>query len=216
MKKLLVLAALAALILGLFGCLNTVPVVNQKPTALFTVACGVDENTLIFDGDASYDGDGNIVEWKWRFGDDTIDSGVVVSHTFLEAGTWAVILIVTDNSGGFASFSRTITIASPAPVGVPVAWFNYDVQTDSLTLDFDGSLSHDVHVDGYADGYINWATWDFGDGTNQSGYWTWRGAPMAMYASHDYDEAGFYTVRLTVKDNEGYTNATERYILVGE
>lgn len=79
----------------------------------------------------------------------------------------------------------------------PTATFTHAC-TVSLSCDFDASGSTD-------DGTIESWAWDFGDGTDGTGV-----AP-----THDYQEAGAYTVTLTVTDDLGATGSTSRSVRVG-
>ena len=65
----------------------------------------------------------------------------------------------------------------------------------TATVEFNGGDSNDP--DG---GDIQSYTWDFGDDTTGSG----------VQPSHEYTEAGTYTVKLTVTDNEGHATPEER------
>lgn len=97
-----------------------VTVNNQKPLA----AASVDSLTaapgelLTFDGSASYDPDssGSIVAWEWRFGDGSIDSGEIVSHSYTSGGSFVVELTVTDNLGDTASTVLTVGVTGPSIV----------------------------------------------------------------------------------------------------
>lgn len=211
-----VLLVVGSLFLG--GCLGpTVPVVNQKPVAVFSTAPGVAVNIFTFDGSPSYDLDGTIVDWSWTFGDGESADGVAVEHTYTHLGIYSVQLTVIDNDGAVDTVMRNVPVNTlpSTPAGMPVAVFTWEVQTGSTTVVFDGTGSYYVTFPGYADGYIAWATWEFGDGTGVSGYWTWfDGTPMAMYASHTYLEAGEYVVKLIVKDNEGYRDLVLHTVVV--
>ena len=57
----------------------------------------------------------------------------------------------------------------------------------TLTVHFDGSGSRD------SDGTIELFTWDFGDGTSDTG----------STVDHTYSQPGTYPVKLTVTDNRG-------------
>jgi len=57
----------------------------------------VDE-TIDFDASKSVD-DGEIVSYKWDFGNGIYGNGTVVSHSYSKEGTYQVILDVTDNDG---------------------------------------------------------------------------------------------------------------------
>jgi len=52
-----------------------------------------------FDGSDSYDTDGTISEYVWDFGDGTIKSDVLQTHTYEKINTFRVSLTVTDNKG---------------------------------------------------------------------------------------------------------------------
>ena len=54
---------------------------------------------ITFNGSKSYDPDGIITSWSWNFGDHTIGSGKIIEHIYKTAGTYQVILTVTDNEG---------------------------------------------------------------------------------------------------------------------
>lgn len=68
--------------------------------------------TITFDGTGSTD-DGEIVQYDWVFGDGTSapDAGPTPEHTYDEAGTYPVVLTVTDNDGNTDAASTTATIA---------------------------------------------------------------------------------------------------------
>jgi PKD repeat protein len=59
-----------------------------------------------------------IVSYQWNFGDNTADqSGEVTSHAFDAAGTFTIVLTVTDNTGKKGLRSVTLTVASASPAG---------------------------------------------------------------------------------------------------
>ena len=61
-------------------------------------------------GTASSDPDGAVVSYLWDFGDNTNATGPIASHAYSKAGTYIVTLTVTDNGGGTASTSLSITV----------------------------------------------------------------------------------------------------------
>jgi len=217
MKKLVSIVAILA-VFALTACLGPVEV-NQDPIAAFTYT--QDGSLVTFDGTCSKDPDGTIVCWEWQFGGGNTGVGPVVERMFAVLPfemTLPVILAVQDNDGAWNEIMQLVVIEAtipdpvpdPLPIGFPVAIFTY-VQTGS-TVVFDASASYDQprDVPGYADGYINWATWDFGDGTLAiAGDWAYTVAP-----THQYTKPGIYEVILTVKDNEGYETSTSRWVII--
>lgn len=87
--------------------------VNQPPAANFSMTppAGTAPISVLFDGTASADPDGNIVSYEWNFGDGSADaSGAVVNHTFTATGILTVTLTVRDNLGVEHSLSQNITV----------------------------------------------------------------------------------------------------------
>ena len=73
--------------------------VATPPKALFTpstTSARISE-TITFDASESNDPDGTIDSYAWDFGDDTSDSGEVVTHAYSAEGNYTVTLTVTDN-----------------------------------------------------------------------------------------------------------------------
>jgi parallel beta-helix repeat protein len=68
-----------------------------------------------FDASASYDPDGQIVSYKWSFGDGSIDEGKTVTHAYSTEGNYKVTLMVIDNDGKSCSTSKTVTVVKPTP-----------------------------------------------------------------------------------------------------
>lgn len=91
-----------------------VTTVNKVPAASFTLDCPQDTLTCTVDGSASADPDGSIVSWAWDFGDGTTSTdGATASHTYTTAGTRQITLVVTDNEGATATFSKDATPTKP-------------------------------------------------------------------------------------------------------
>lgn len=92
---------------------------NMSPIAVAqaTPMSGVVPLTVSFDASGSYDEDGSIASYSWDFGDGITATGVAVDHTFLSAGTYDVILTVTDNRTSANEDWLTIQV-SPDPTKV--------------------------------------------------------------------------------------------------
>ncbi|WP_113702723.1 S8 family serine peptidase [Nonomuraea lactucae] len=89
----------------------TDPSVNLPPNASFSVFCVL--GNCHFDGSASTDPDGTIVQYAWTFGDGGGATGAQVSHTYPNrTATYPVTLTVTDDKGKAAAASGKVTCTS--------------------------------------------------------------------------------------------------------
>ena len=168
-----------------------VQVLNRAPRARAsaTPAILLTSDTVSFDGRASSDADGSIVDWTWIFGDGSLAHGETVGHAYAADGVYMVVLTVLDDAGGADSTSVFVQVENRPPVPVAAG------PAESLTLvavDFTGSNSTDP------DGTVERWFWDFGDGRTADG----------MVVGHAYDAPGPYTVRLTVIDDDSRTATT--------
>ena len=168
--------------------------VNVAPVASFTsTSAGL---KLSVDGSGSSDTDGSIASYAWNFGDGATATGVNASHTYAAAGTYEVKLTVTDNKGESRSVTQPKTVTAPPPNQTPKALFTST--TSGLELMVDGTDSSDP------DGTIESYGWDFGDG----------GTATGATASHTYTQAGTYSVKLKVSDDDGATNTITKNLTV--
>jgi len=116
-----VVAALGITLALVTGCMLT----NSPPVASFTCnpPSGGAPLSVAFNASGSYDSDGSIV------------TGVEISHTYQNAGTYVAKLTVTDNQGARDTSSKTITVS----IGLaPPAWIigtwsdEFDINTFTL------------------------------------------------------------------------------------
>ncbi len=98
--------------------------------------------------------------------------------------------------------NRAMFLFNGTPAGAPnqrpVAAFSSSCQVN--VCNFDGSASSD------SDGTVASYAWDFGDGKSDTG----------SKPSHSYAAGGTYTVKLTVTDNDGSTNAVSHNVTVAD
>ena len=90
--------------------------------------------------------------------------------------------------------------AGPRDPGRPTAAFTATCSTDNTTCSFDAGSSTDP------DGSLSSYAWEFGDGGTGTGRTT----------SRTYAKAGYYSVKLTVTDNQGKTNVKRRQVKAGD
>jgi PKD repeat protein len=81
---------------------------NVAPTALFTSVCT--NLGCSFDGSGSSDPDGTVASYAWDFGDGTSGTGSAPSYIYLAAGSYTVVLTVTDDLGQTAQVSHVVTV----------------------------------------------------------------------------------------------------------
>ncbi|UCF09845.1 MAG: PKD domain-containing protein [Candidatus Bipolaricaulota bacterium] len=149
--------------------------------------------TVSFDATGSSDPDGTVVSYSWDFEGGSTGTGPTATRIYLAAGSYVVILTVTDDDGATDTETVTIDVTEPGNQA-PVASFTADPESgfDPLTVTFDATSSHDP------DGAITAYQWYFGDGDTGTG----------AVVTHTYEGFGSYTAILTVLDDDG-TPASE-------
>jgi len=114
-KRLLTFCLLLALTLGLAACRGFF---GQAPIALLVFDTGGDTEVPVlvtFDLSGSNDPDGTIASFELDFGDGSTaatgtDVSLPVEHEYEEAGTFTVVLTVTDNDGRIAMVNGTVSV----------------------------------------------------------------------------------------------------------
>jgi len=96
---------------------TTIRTVNNPPTAriAFDPRDPFEEELIIFDGSGSSDIDGEIVDWKWEFGDGATGSGEFTSHSYDLPGDYRVRLTVRDDQGAEDTTAVTVTVRECPP-----------------------------------------------------------------------------------------------------
>ncbi|MEQ8471164.1 MAG: LamG-like jellyroll fold domain-containing protein [Marinoscillum sp.] len=85
---------------------------NQNPIAAFTTSStsGFLILTVDFDASTSSDPEEHDLSYAWDFGDGNTGEGAQVTHSFEQAGSFEVVLTVSDSYGGSATESTTIEV----------------------------------------------------------------------------------------------------------
>src|SRR5207253_2671261 len=88
---------------------------DRAPTAAFTAT--PHGAVVSFDATASTDPDlGDSIAYFWIFGDGTsVPDDASTNHTYPAAGTYTVVLLVTDSHGATAFMRQTVTVDQPDP-----------------------------------------------------------------------------------------------------
>lgn len=92
------------------SCTATVNVLfpGTAPTCTFT-RTNLNGRTATYDGSDSTDNDeggSSIVTFEWNLGDNSTDNGPIVNHQYAAAGTYTVVLTITDDEGDTATCSQ--------------------------------------------------------------------------------------------------------------
>jgi PKD repeat protein len=89
----------------------------QSPVAVFDYSPKpvIVGQLITFDGSASYDPDGSVMNWAWNFGEPPLALGSIATHTYATEGNYTVTLTVTDNDGLTGSTSKEVTVYASRP-----------------------------------------------------------------------------------------------------
>jgi len=196
-RAVLACALLVPLLLWISGCW----LFNVPPIAAFTInsQAGQVPFAVNFSAVLSEDEDGIILQFEWDFGDGTSGSGESVTHTYTTAGTFTVVLRVTDNDGETGRTNKTIYVSPAEPPG-PAASFTTSSTSGTAPL----AVTFDASPSSYDAGVISYYRWNWGDGS--TGY--------TKMGSHLYLSSGTYTVTLTVYATDGKTGTATKTISV--
>lgn len=173
------------------------------PTASFVFspsAPTVNQN-ILFDASQSTPGTGrSLVRYDWTFGSGSPQSGVTVTTSYGVAGTYNVVLTVTDDVGQTATATKTVTVTA----AVVTASFTFSPTTpaSTQTVFFNASASSSPSpITNYA--------WDFGDGaTSPTNTVPTTSHPFVVAATRTF------VVRLTITDSLGRTATTTQSVPV--
>jgi parallel beta-helix repeat protein len=83
------------------------------PVPEFTAPNSTKANSLFtVDASNSYDADGAITNYTWNFGDGTIKYGLMTSHKYSNAGTYTVMLTITDDRDNTETTYSVVSVTS--------------------------------------------------------------------------------------------------------
>ena len=146
---------------------------------------------VLLDASASTDADGTISGYAWSFGDGNVGSGVQPNHIYADDGVYTVTLTVTDDAGGTAVDTATVTIGNVAPTAD--AGGDY-AGSEGTALTFAAAAS-DPGTD------VLTYEWDF-DYDGSTFAIDVSGVDLTS-PSYTYPDDGAYVVALRVSDGDG-------------
>ena len=136
---------------------------------------------------------------RWTFGDGGSSNQMHPVHTYTVPGTYTVCLrIIKYNAGSTTPCVREIckTIIITQPCNLEVNFSSQPDPNHPLRIKFTNLSVPVIATDS--------VKWTFGDGASVSGV---QGDPNVANPTHNYANAGAYTVCLTVKKHASTTNA---------
>jgi PKD repeat protein len=169
---------------------------------------GFVNQSILFDGSESRDGDGYITGYRWDWTNDGVWdtewlAGPTVSYAYAVAGSYTVKLeTIDDGEPEYPEYCAesdtdiaTVTVITPQP---KADFFYTPTQPSDLdTVQFrdKSSVSYDT--------IISWV-WSFGDGTTSS----------EQNPTHRFTDDGSYKVSLTVEAGLGGTGTVTKYVTI--
>ena len=176
---------------------------NRLPTARITAdaTSGQAPASFSFDGSASSDPEGDVLEFAWTDGRGGTSTSPTPTFSYPDPGTYDVQLTVTDQLGGTATAQVQVTV-TPVPNRAPTAVIQTSTTSGPapLAVDVSGAGSSDP------DGDVLTYLWNYGDGATST---------LADPPAHTYTTAGTYQLSLTVDDGRGLTGTSSVAITVG-
>lgn len=177
---------------------------GQPPTAdfVFSPAAPQVNQSVLFDATASTVAQGHALSYAWNFGDNGTGTGVTPNHPYTSAGTFSVVLKVTDTTTGqTATATKAVTVSSTGSTAPPTASFVFSPQSPATAQLVSFNATQSTAAAGHS--IVSYA-WNFGDGGTATGVTT----------THPFANAGTFSVVLVVTDDLGQTGTTTRSVTV--
>ncbi|HEX8528919.1 MAG TPA: PKD domain-containing protein, partial [Cytophagales bacterium] len=166
--------------------------VTQSPRAEFAHRADCGTRTVAFTGQSAAPAGESLTGWYWEFGDGEIATTANPTHTYRQAGTYTVTLVVTGGSRCSSSIRKTIQVAD-----APVAGFTVPAVVcagQSITL-------QDASAVAAADPVVQWQ-WQLGGQTAS------ERAPVVTFAT------GTVEVTLSITTASGCRDTVSRTVNV--
>lgn len=134
--------------------------------------------------------------WAWNLDDNTLSNDSSPSHTYTRPGTYDISLTVASPEGCTSSLlvQDAVTV-----YGYPDA--DFLVSDNNVTV-----FNPTITFTDYSSGAHSWF-WDLGDGTTDTG---------VTAITHQYQDSGYYTIRLIVSGEGGCMDTTYATVHVEE
>jgi PKD repeat protein len=175
---------------------GTIMVEGSPPDA--TVTRSVEENVVTATASGSTDPDGDIVEYRWDWGDGATETTTdpTAQHQYEPLGqNYSLSVTVVDQFGMTDTASTSVFIPEINP---PSADLSVSVEGMSVMGDASGSSDPDGDIQSYR--------FEWGDGTVDE--------VQNPTVDHTYSESGAYVITVTVRDGYGNTDTDSKSVSV--
>lgn len=152
-----------------------------------TVATTQQGLVVSFSGSAS--GGTAPYSYRWNFGDGTSSTQQNPQHTYAAAGSYSVILTVTDAQAQTTSTTKQVVLNTALTAAFASNSNGLTVQFNNQSSGGSGTLSY---------------SWNFGDGASSN----------LTSPSHTYRNSGSYSVTLTVTDSSNGSSSVSKTVTV--
>ena len=167
---------------------------STPPTASFVISptpVGVNQDVFFNAEQSRATLPRRIVTYAWNFGDGRRDSGVTVTKSFTTAGSYNIVLTVTDDAGATGQATQALSVTANAGMIATLVFSPTANLTTATEINFDASGSTSTNP--IVEYKFNW-----GDGTSEE-------LQPGPINKHRFTRAGTYIVRVTIKDSLGRT-----------
>lgn len=186
---------------GSNGCSNSstrLITIKPLPIANFTSDIACMGLPAMFTDHTQLNGTGSIASWQWNFGDPvsgTENTSALQNpvHKFIKAGSPVVQLIVKGGNGCFDTVAYPVPVNPPPPVNFTAV---NACQNSPVTFSPDPGIMNISSV-------ASWF-WEFGTGDNS----------VLRNPVYSFAQAGTYSVKLTITDNNGCTNSISKSVTI--
>ncbi len=175
--------------------LITVHPVDDNPVAVAGAnQTGEEMTQFLFDGRASFDVDGDLMTYRWDFGDGTFAPTADAQHRFPDQGLYTVTLTVTDPTGRTATDTMLVKVTNTAPLSAAVYGPTTGVRGQPRSYSF---YAFDWSAADRA-AQFHWSV-DWGDGSPV------QSVALTGYENveHTFSSTGTFSVAATATDKDG-------------
>jgi PKD repeat protein len=172
-----------------------------------------EDQVIIFNASSAVDGEGEIVDWVWTFGDDTGSlNGEVVEHYFADPGQFNITLRVVDAVGNEIELLNSSMVSvndTTEPMAVIKSFDDYDIGDEvemNATQSYDPRTTGDLEED-----IVSW-TWYYR--TSDQNYTEQIEIGTEQVFNYTFTEPGQYIVNLSVVDKTGLEGWAEKNLYI--